>query len=516
MKNFKSIVYCILLIASIASTRDASAEIKYQPKEQVNAAFSSDNYKNFYDNMYKNRNQKINDYQQELTELAKQKDLGHIGNAEYEMRKSTIQSNIDSLKENIKDDSQLVNKVDDFILFWAKHEVEKQHEEESRKTQIATAAATQAIANEGKLEQTKLELAAAMDKLKFLSQPENLKMYALFAALATIGIAGGYYGTKLIYNYIELSMHKKPNLALETSYKSWTDELKDSFWGLLGYTQPEITLEDNVVFCPEIQEQLSVIAKTTSILQERGLPHQSVLLYGPPGTGKTWYATILARMSGMNFVITSAERFSQFAEGKDIEELHYLIDYSQSLPRGTILFIDEIDGLGGSRDKLSDRWIKLQNAFLARTGKSMKDIKFIGASNRIGALDEAFLSRFPEQIFIPLPGQAEREKLIDLYVKKYITEEKKMIKIDGVEQEITLACSPEITPEFKKSIAAQLAGFSGRDIEQIVDAMRTRVNLTADFVLTKNIFQACVDQKIAQRKKVLEQTHKKPIATPTA
>lgn len=376
--------------------------------------------------------------------------------------------------------------------------LETYKDEQQRKTHIAIAAATQAVQNEGRIAQTKLELEASMEKLKYMSDPTNLQTYGLFLAGASMGIAGGYYGTKLVYHYIEQYIEKQPELALKTSFKGLGERMSNSFYSLLGYQEPVATFDDNIVFSPELEEQLRTVALTTQMMHERGLPHPSLLLYGPPGTGKTWFAELLAGMSGMDYVITSADRFAQFAEGQDVAELHHLLDWAKQTPKGMIIFIDEIDALGISRDKLDVRWIRLLTAFLARTGKSCTEFKIIGATNRLNALDNAFLSRFPQKIHVPLPGQPERERMINLYLKKYITDYDNKLKVDGILTNVQLRIADDITQDVIANAATQTDGFSGRTIEQMVDDMRARCNMANSPTLTKAIFDAAVREKVRQ------------------
>ena len=223
------------------------------------------------------------------------------------------------------------------------------------------------------------------------------------------------------------------------------------------------------------------------------------MLYGPPGTGKTWYATLLARMAGMDYVITSADRFAQFTEGKDVEELHDLLDWSKKSPRGMLVFIDEIDALGGNRNTLDERWIRLQNAFLARTGKNSTDFKIIGATNRFQSLDPAFIDRFAQQIYIPLPGLVERERMINLYLKKYIHLDTRSIKQNGVWTTVKITVAPDISETTIKDLACATDGFSGRQIEQMINEMRTFSYLSPNLTLSKEIFEKVSQSFIKQQ-----------------
>lgn len=447
----------------------------------------------------------IQAFEQQLIELGKKNDRGVIGEAEFEQSRTILVDKIHHLRQQIDTQDKAAyatgTNIQNMVMGGYNVLLENYKDEQQRKTHIAIAAASKAVENEGRIAQTKLELEASMEKLKYISDPANLKTYGLFLAGASMGIAGGYYGTKLMYRYIEQYIEKQPALALETSHKGLWERTSNSVYNLLGYPELPPTFQDNIVFSPELEEQLHTVALTTQMMHERGLPHPSLMLYGPPGTGKTWFAQLLARMSGMEYVITSADRFAQFAEGKDVEELHFLLDWAKQT-KGMIIFIDEIDALGVSRDKLDVRWVRLLTAFLARTGKSCTEFKIIGATNRLNALDSAFLSRFPQKIHVPLPGQPERERLISLYLKKYITDYDNELKVDGAMTKVQLRIADDITPSVITSAASQMNGFSGRAIEQLADDMRARCNMANSPVLTKTIFDDAVREKIRQEAEI--------------
>lgn len=433
-------------------------------------------------------------------ELGKHRDTGHIGQTEFDQTNKVIAQKIERLRHDLASQEKVGENVQSVLMGGWNTLLEAYKEEQQRKTHIAVAAATKAVENEGKIEQTRLQLDASMQKMRYMSDPQNLKSYAFFLTAASVGVAGGYYGSKLAYRYMEQKIQMRPSLALETSYQGWWDRCILNIYTTLGLSVPQlIKAEDTLVFAPELEEQLLTIAKLTKVVQEKGLPHQSLLLYGPPGTGKTWFATFLARNADMDYVITSADRFAQFAEGQDVQELHKLLDWAKNSSRGMIIFIDEIDALGAHRNNLDQQWIRLQNAFLARTGKSIKDFKIVGATNRITALDPAFLSRFPHRIEVPLPGVNERVRLLNLYLKKYINECVVPIKQhDGKTVDVTLKSAQDITADLITSTATKIDGLSGRDIEQIVDEMRGRICALEQPVLTKQIFDDVVAQKMRQ------------------
>jgi PAS domain-containing protein len=502
------LIFCLLYSTVIAIDNDTNpavtiAGIKVTPEDMVRVLIkTADEIEKAAQQSREAKQRAIEKFESQLVELGKKRDSEKIGQNEFDQAKTVLTDKIERLKSDIEERNKtttaIENNVQQALMSGYQTLLTNYQEEQTRKTQIAVTAVQQSVANEGMQATKKLELDASMEKLKYISQPENLKQYGIALGGATIATVGSYYSVKLLYRYIEQKIEKQPLLVIDTSFKGWINRQSDYWWSLFGYTEPEITLEENIVFNAELEDQLKTIAQTTRVIHDKGLPYPSLLLYGPPGTGKTWYATLLARMAGMDYVITSADRFAQFAEGEDVEELHNLLDWSKNSPKGMLVFIDEIDTLGGNRNTLDQRWIRLQNAFLARTGTSSTDFKIIGATNRFDALDPAFVNRFAQQVYVPLPEEQERERMIKLYLKKYITQDKRLIKKDGSRIEVSLTMSPDISKGLIHNAAQKTAGFSGRQLEQMIDEMRTLSYLSDDLTLSKDIFQKILINAIHQ------------------
>lgn len=148
-----------------------------------------------------------------------------------------------------------------------------------------------------------------------------------------------------------------------------------------------------------------------------------IILYGPPGTGKTLLAKAVAGEAKVPFFYMNGSDFIEKYVGVGPQRVRELFkEAKKSAP--CIIFIDEIDAIGGSRDEndstSEDR--KTINALLAEmdgfgTNKE-KNILVIGATNRIEDLDKALLraGRFTEKYCVPLPYSVEeREEIINIY-----------------------------------------------------------------------------------------------------
>jgi vacuolar protein-sorting-associated protein 4 len=81
----------------------------------------------------------------------------------------------------------------------------------------------------------------------------------------------------------------------------------------------------------------------------------------------------------------------------------------------SIIFIDEIDGLSYRADSESEGSRRLKTELLVQMsgyGNDDSDLFVIGATNCPWNLDPAYRRRFEKRIYIPLPDQLTREKII--------------------------------------------------------------------------------------------------------
>ena len=261
------------------------------------------------------RIKQLNDHN---TELGRQRDQGSIGASEYEQAIATNKEAIANLRKEADEDTKAANNLGNNLQTamlggWNTY-LDERKEEERRKTQIAVAAVSEAIKaeenNKGLMERTRLELSAAMERLQFMSQPENLKAYAGTAALATTGIVGGYYTIKLAHKYLDNKLNKIPVLVRKTSRTSWYNATIN-YVGSYFYAAPTPETLDEVILAPDIEQEIRTIGQTTKTTHDKGLPYRNLLLYGPPGTGKTKIAQILATTSGMDYAIMSGADLAQ-------------------------------------------------------------------------------------------------------------------------------------------------------------------------------------------------------------
>merc|ERR1711937_171148 len=225
-----------------------------------------------------------------------------------------------------------------------------------------------------------------------------------------------------------------------------------------------------------------------------GAPFRHMLFYGPPGTGKTMTAKVIAKQSNMDYAILTGGDIAPLG-GDAVTQLHGLFDWSATSKKGLVLFIDEADAFLGDRGgKLvqSEGLRAALNALLYRTGDQSKHFSMILATNRPGDLDSAVLNRIDDALEFPNPEEKERKDLIELYLKRYVIENK---SVQG--QPIKVNITPEQLSKMYEDVAKKTEGFSGRDIAKMMSAIQAAV----DGSLTEDIFKNVVGYKLSEFEK---------------
>lgn len=145
-----------------------------------------------------------------------------------------------------------------------------------------------------------------------------------------------------------------------------------------------------------------------------------MLLFGPPGTGKTMIAKAVAGELGMPFfAVKPSELLSKYV-GESEQKLSELFQQARSALSGAVIFIDEIDAIGTSREKsdheASRRLLTQLLQELDGVQKHSGTLLFLAATNEPWLLDDALLrpGRFDEKCLIPLPDESARRELLRL------------------------------------------------------------------------------------------------------
>jgi ATPase family AAA domain-containing protein 3A/B len=143
------------------------------------------------------------------------------------------------------------------------------------------------------------------------------------------------------------------------------------------------------------------------------------------GTGKTLWAEKLAQEAKMDFAIMSGPSFDQFIPGEAIQEIKLLFNWVHAQKNGVLLFIDEADSFLEDRATLHPHRVSVLNEWINQTGTESQKFMCVYETNRPEVLDPAIQSRVSTSIEFESPGEAELLKLLQLYVKKYVTDNRK-------------------------------------------------------------------------------------------
>lgn len=155
---------------------------------------------------------------------------------------------------------------------------------------------------------------------------------------------------------------------------------------------------------------------------------KGALLVGPPGTGKTLLAKAVAGEAKVPFFSLSGSDFVEMFVGVGASRVRDLFKQAQqSAP--CIIFIDEIDAIGKSRDSHyggggNDEREQTLNQLLANMDgfDSSKGLVILGATNRPEVLDKALLrpGRFDRRIIVDKPDLKGRVDILKVHAKNVL------------------------------------------------------------------------------------------------
>ncbi len=203
---------------------------------------------------------------------------------------------------------------------------------------------------------------------------------------------------------------------------------------------------------------------------------KGALLVGPPGTGKTLLAKAVAGEANVPFFSISGSDFVEMFVGVGASRVRDLFkDAQQHAP--CIIFIDEIDAIGKSRDSRygggNDEREQTLNQLLAEMDgfDSSKGIVILAATNRPEVLDKALLrpGRFDRRIIVDRPDLKGRVAILKVHAKNVLMHE------DVNLEEIARATSGAVGADLANMIneAAILAVKSGRTVVTQADLMES-------------------------------------------
>lgn len=270
--------------------------------------------------------------------------------------------------------------------------------------------------------------------------------------------------------------------------------------------------DDQPIFDAELQTRVDNLTTAVYNTYRNGGYMQNLLLYGPGGTGKTMIAKYIAKNSNMNYVMMSGGDLAQYIKrGEHVTELNKLFADAKNSHCPTIIFIDECESMCGDRDDMDrSELLELANAFLNHTGDPSKKIMIILATNRPistkenslddknkkKSLDKHILTRMDHKWHIGPPEQAERKKIIELYLPRFTT---------PLERKIFF------TEEMITNIANQTEEFTGRMIFKMLNAISSMRATTKDNKLTGKMIIDTINIFVKQESEVAGRNSPSPL-----
>ena len=250
-----------------------------------------------------------------------------------------------------------------------------------------------------------------------------------------------------------------------------------TFADVAGQGEAKETLTEMVDFLHHPERYTEIGAK---------LP-KGALLVGPPGTGKTLLAKAVAGEAGVPFFSLSGSHFVAMFVGVGASRVRDLFKQAQQMAP-CIIFIDEIDAIGKSRDNGmhgggNDEREQTLNALLAEMDgfDTSKGIIILAATNRPEVLDKALLrpGRFDRRVIVERPDLKGRIETLKVHAKD--------VKMDE-------------TVDFEE-IALATSGAVGSDLANMInEAALGAVKAGRKAVSQKDLFEA-VEVVIAGKEK---------------
>jgi len=204
----------------------------------------------------------------------------------------------------------------------------------------------------------------------------------------------------------------------------------------------------------EIMEVINLIKRRSTITELGGTIPKGVLLVGPPGNGKTLLAKAIASEAGIPFFEMSGSSFVEKYVGTGAARVRSLFKKARK-HAPCIVFIDEIDAVGGSRTDSGEGAAREHNQTLnallvEMDGASGREgVIVVAATNRKDTLDKALLrpGRFDRTLFIGLPDVKGREEILKVHSR-------------------AVRLAPEVDLE---EVARMTSGFSGAELASLLN-----------------------------------------------
>jgi len=234
----------------------------------------------------------------------------------------------------------------------------------------------------------------------------------------------------------------------------------------------------------ELEEIVEYLKTPDKFTRLGGKLPRGLLLTGPPGTGKTLLAKAIAGEADVPFFFASGSQFEEVYVGLGAKRVRELFEAAKKRAPA-IIFIDEIDAVGGTRKLKDQSALKMTlNELLVQLDgfEENNGVIVIGATNFAEGLDEALLrpGRFDKHVTVPLPDVGGRKEILEMYAEK-----------------TKLASGVDLTV-----LARGTTGFSGADLYNLMNQAALKASMDGLNSITMAVLEFAKDKILmgAERK----------------
>eukprot|EP00542_Grammatophora_oceanica_P010823 CAMPEP_0194042930 /NCGR_PEP_ID=MMETSP0009_2-20130614/14646_1 /TAXON_ID=210454 /ORGANISM="Grammatophora oceanica, Strain CCMP 410" /LENGTH=756 /DNA_ID=CAMNT_0038686969 /DNA_START=186 /DNA_END=2453 /DNA_ORIENTATION=+ len=234
----------------------------------------------------------------------------------------------------------------------------------------------------------------------------------------------------------------------------------------------------------ELEEIVLYLKDPSRFTRLGGKLPRGLLLTGPPGTGKTLLAKAIAGEAGVPFFFSSGSQFEEVYVGLGAKRIRELFEQAKK-KAPAIIFIDEIDAVGGTRRLKDQSALKMTlNELLVQLDgfDENNGVIVIGATNFMESLDSALLrpGRFDKHVVVPLPDVGGRKEILEMYAAK--TKLSKDVDLN--------------------MIARGTTGFSGADLSNLMNQAALKASVDGLNSITMAVLEYAKDKILmgAERK----------------